>query len=232
MKRTISIGLLTLATLQIAGCPFVEIPTIPVATIQTSMGNVVVELDEDNAPITVANFRQYVDEGFYDDTVFHRVIADFVIQGGGYDVDFNIKQTHDPIANESTNGLSNERGTIAMARTDVSDSATSQFYFNVKDNPDLDAQGGLPGYAVFGRVTEGMDVVDAIAAVPTEEKLGLEDVPVDNVVVQTVSIEDVSTGQRQISDYGVYFLENAQYEVRNFIREIVVLITGYVIFPP
>ena len=232
MRITAFVLMVLLATLQIAGCPYIEIPTIPVATIQTSMGDIVVELDEENAPISVANFRQYVEDGFYDNTLFHRVIADFVIQGGGYGVDFEIKQTNDPIANESTNGLSNERGTIAMARTDESDSATSQFYINVVDNPDLDAVGGLPGYAVFGRVTEGLDVVDAIAAVPTEEKLGLQDVPVDNVIIETIAIEDISTGEPQLNDTGVAFIENAQYQIRSSIRDYIVLITGYVIFPP
>lgn len=232
MNRHVFSGLLTLATLNIAGCPFVEIPTIPVATIRTSLGDIVVELDETKAPITVANFRRYVEEGFYQNTLFHRVVADFVIQGGAYGVDFKVKQKHDPIVNESTNGLLNERGTIAMARTSLSDSATSEFYFNVKDNPDLDALGGLPGYAVFGRVTEGLDVVDAIAAVPTEDKLGLQNVPVDNVVVESITIEDVSTGQPQISDYGVQFIENAQYQGRRMLRDFVSLIVGYVVIPP
>lgn len=232
MRRSAYIGLLLSATFQIAGCPFVEIPTVPVATIQTSLGDIVVELDDTNAPISVANFRQYIDEGFYDNTVFHRVVADFVIQGGGYDTDFAIKQTNDPIYNESLNGLSNLRGTIAMARTDDSNSATSQFYINVVDNPDLDAVGGLPGYAVFGEVTEGMDVVDAIAAVPVEDKYDLEDVPVENVVIESVTIADVSTGQPQITDYGVQFLENAQYQTRSMLRDFVSLIVGYVVIPP
>jgi cyclophilin family peptidyl-prolyl cis-trans isomerase len=232
MRCTACVVLALLATLQIAGCPFVEIPTTPVATFNTSMGVIVVELDDANAPISVANFRQYVEDGFYDNTLFHRVVKDFVIQGGEFGVGYAIKQVSDPIANESDNGLKNVRGTIGMAREAASDSATSQFYFNVVDNPDLDAVGGLPGYAVFGHVTEGLDVVDAIAAVPTEEKLGLKDVPVEDVIVESVTIEDVSTRKIQISDTGVLYLENAGYQIKSTLRDFLVQIAGYIVIPP
>ena len=135
---------------------------------KTSMGEITLELDSDKAPKTVANFLGYVDEGFYDGTVFHRVISGFMIQGGGLGQDMEKKPTRDPVENEAKNGLKNVRGSIAMARTNDPHSATAQFFINHKDNANLDYPSfdGW-GYAVFGKVTDGMDVVDAIAAVPT-----------------------------------------------------------------
>jgi len=156
----------------------------PQVRLTTTMGEITVELDREKAPVTVENFLRYVDDRFYDGTIFHRVIRDFVIQGGGYLPGLRPKEgTRDPITNESNNGLSNLRGTIAMARTSDPDSATSQFYINVKDNPSLDYAPGRPGYAVFGRVVKGMDVVDAIAAVQTESRQGFNDVPVTDVII-------------------------------------------------
>jgi peptidyl-prolyl cis-trans isomerase B (cyclophilin B) len=156
----------------------------PVVLIETSMGNIKVELLEDKAPITVKNFLGYVDEKFYDGTVFHRVIGkpnnskDFMIQGGGYEPGKGApKKTKDPIKNEANNGLSNTRGTLAMARTGVVDSATSQFFINLADNTFLDHAGANPrqfGYCVFARVIEGMDVVDKIKAVEVEQNEGGE----------------------------------------------------------
>ncbi len=142
----------------------------PRVELVTNMGRIVVELYPDKAPISVKNFLRYVKEKFYDGTIFHRVVPGFVIQGGGFTKDLQKKPTHEPIKNEADNGLKNLRGTIAMARTMVVDSATSQFYINLKDNPGLDHRGTDPrryGYAVFGKVVEGMDVVDKIAQVPT-----------------------------------------------------------------
>lgn len=159
-----------------------------IVRIKTTMGTIDIELDPENAPITVENFLQYVDDGFYEGTIFHRVIADFVVQGGGLLPDMSEKPTRDPITNESDKTPPNTRGTVAMARTTDPDSATSQFYFNVADNPDLDATSGANGYAVFGRVTAGMDVVDAIAAVKTTNR-GLPptpDVPLEDIFINSV----------------------------------------------
>ena len=152
---------------------------------ETSKGNIELALDADKAPVTVANFLRYVDEGFYDGTVFHRVISGFMIQGGGMTEDMQKKPTHEPIKNEADNGLSNKRGTIAMARTSDPNSATSQFFINHKDNPNLDFP-NYGGYAVFGKVIKGMDVVDAIAATPTGIKAGRRDVPVETIFIKSV----------------------------------------------
>lgn len=155
----------------------------PRVKLETSKGNIVIELDRTKAPVTVRNFLQYVDDAFYDGLLFHRVIPDFVIQGGGYKPGLIEKTTRDPIANEASNGLKNLRGAIAMARTRNPDSATSQFYINLVDNSSLDYSPNNPGYAVFGTVIEGMDVVDAIAAVRTESRQGFENVPVEDVLI-------------------------------------------------
>ena len=158
----------------------------PRVRIETSMGDIVVELDRENAPISTNNFLTYVDDGFYDGTIFHRVIADFVIQGGGFEPDLVQKETNDPITNESDNGLKNDRGTIAMARTTDVNSATAQFYINLVDNDSLNAQSGNDGYAVFGEVIEGMDVVDDIGLVDTETREGFNDVPVKDILINTI----------------------------------------------
>ena len=158
-----------------------------IATFDTTQGSIKVELFADKAPLTVANFVNLVKRGFYDGLVFHRVIPDFMIQGGGFSADFTQKPTRAPIKNEAANGLANARGTVAMARTNVVDSATAQFFINLKDNDFLNHAGPGPafGYAVFGRVTKGMDVVDKIAAVPTGSKGGHQDVPKTNVVIES-----------------------------------------------
>ena len=157
--------------------------------LETSMGEIVIELNEEAAPVTVKNFLRYVEEGFFDGTIFHRVIPDFMIQGGGFTADMRQKETHETIVNEAGNGLKNDRGTIAMARTDVPDSATSQFFINHQNNDFLNYAGpGNPGYAVFGKVTEGMEVVDAIAAVKTTRKGPYSDVPVESVVIESVQV--------------------------------------------
>ena len=158
--------------------------------LQTSAGDIKIELNRDKAPVTVANFLTYVDQGFYDNTIFHRVIANFMIQGGGFTTDLKRKPTHDAIVNEAPNGLKNVRGSIAMARTSVVNSATSQFFINLKDNDFLDYRGPSPaayGYAVFGQVVEGMEVVDAIAHKKTHALNGLfQDLPVDPIVINKV----------------------------------------------
>jgi peptidyl-prolyl cis-trans isomerase A (cyclophilin A) len=155
------------------------------------MGDIVVELDADKAPKTVANFLQYVKAGQYNGTIFHRVIENFMIQGGGMTPDMKEKPTRPPIPLESRNGLSNVRGTIAMARTMDPNSATAQFFINVKDNPFLDAANARDGngYAVFGKVVEGLDVVDKIKAVPTGNKPPHQNVPLEPVVIKKATVE-------------------------------------------
>ncbi|HEX5773006.1 MAG TPA: peptidylprolyl isomerase [Geomobilimonas sp.] len=163
----------------------------PQVLMETSMGNVTIELFQDKAPISARNFLSYVKDGYYDGLIFHRVIASFMIQGGGMDENMQPKQTKFAIKNEATNGLSNKRGTLAMARTSVVDSATSQFFINVVDNPFLDHQGKTPdrfGYAVFGQVTAGMEVVDAIKGVKTGSKGGHGDVPVEPVFITSMKV--------------------------------------------
>ena len=152
--------------------------------IQTNMGNITVQLYPDKAPITVQNFEDYVKSGFYDGTVFHRVVKGFVIQGGGFTANGTQKPTNSPIQLESDNGLPNAKYTIAMARTSNPNSATSQFFINTADNTFLNYGPGNPGYAVFGKVVSGFGVVDAINNVPVETKYGMQDWPVSNVVIE------------------------------------------------
>ncbi len=165
--------------------------TNPVVVIETTMGNITVELDAKNAPNTTANFLAYVDDGYFVDTTFHRVIPNFMIQGGGITADMRDKPSkRAPIQNEANNGLKNDRGTLAMARTSDPHSATSQFFINHKDNDFLNFRSESMqgwGYAVFGKVIEGMDVVDAIAAVKTGNKGGHQDVPLETITITGVS---------------------------------------------
>jgi len=163
-------------------------PTATRVRLETTKGDIVIELNEAAAPVTCANFLRYVKEGFYDGTIFHRVIKDFMIQGGGFTASMQQKATHEPIVNESSNGLKNVRGAIAMARTRDLNSATSQFFINHRDNPNLNHGGPFGGYAVFGRVVEGMDVVDAIAAVATTTVGRYQNVPVQPVVIERASV--------------------------------------------
>ncbi len=171
-------------------------PEKPVVKIATTKGEILVELDAEKAPISVVNFLAYTKDGFYNGTIFHRVIKNFMIQGGGMTPDMRRKKTKAPIKNEAANGLKNKRGTIAMARTAVPDSATSQFFINHRDNAFLDYRGPSPqeiGYAVFGKVIKGMDVVDAIAAVPTRKP---GDVPVEPVVIKSVTLVEKKKPQK------------------------------------
>lgn len=166
----------------------------PMVLIETSSGDILVELDQDKAPRTVANFLRYVDEGFYANTIFHRVIKDFMIQGGGLTMRMEEKPTHAPIENEAVNGLANRRGTLAMARTADPHSATAQFFINTVDNPELDytaSDAAGFGYCVFGLVIEGMDVVDKIARGKIKAVGEHEAVPVDSVVITGASRFDV-----------------------------------------
>ncbi len=150
---------------------------------QTSHGDFTIELFPKEAPLTVENFLRYVDEEFFDGTVFHRVVPGFVIQGGGLTPDFEYKDNHAPVKNESDNGLKNGRGALSMARTNDINSATSQFFVNLKDNDFLDYSSGRHGYAVFARVTEGMDTIDSIAAVKTGRRKGYDDAPLEDAVI-------------------------------------------------
>ncbi|MEY3760267.1 MAG: hypothetical protein RIR39_1758 [Pseudomonadota bacterium] len=157
----------------------------------TTLGEVVIQLNTEKAPISSANFLTYVNEGFYNGTVFHRIIPDFMAQGGGFDTSFNQKAVHAPIKNEANNGLKNTRGTLAMARTNDPDSATAQFFINYKDNSFLNHTSQTSsgwGYAVFGEVIEGMDVVDAMAKQATSNRGGHQDVPKTDIVIEKAEV--------------------------------------------
>jgi peptidyl-prolyl cis-trans isomerase A (cyclophilin A) len=184
-------GLLAAAVL-VCGCGEAAKTTIPTSNIvklETNMGNIVIELDRQAVPVTVKNFLGYVEAGFYDGTIFHRVIPGFMIQGGGLTKQMVEKKTRNPIINEAMGGLSNMRGTISMARGPKPNSATSQFFINHRDNNVLDyIDDNKAGYAAFGKVTEGMDVVDAIASVETTTRNGMEDVPVEPVTIQSAKV--------------------------------------------
>lgn len=199
--RRFGVGLGVVMALLVAGCGVPSKPAEQLKTgdrtdmapnqntiviMETSEGNIEIELYADKAPISVSNFLAYADSGFFASTIFHRVIPRFMIQGGGFDESLRQKQTKAPIKNEAANGLKNERGTLAMARTSVIDSATSQFFINVADNTFLNHGARDFGYAVFGKVTAGMDVVDKIAGVQTGEKNGMGDVPVKSVIIKSV----------------------------------------------
>lgn len=190
-KKMICIVAALLVSVAIAcAADAVKVPKNPVVLMETSMGNVKMELFEAEAPVSVQNFLDYANSGFYNNTIFHRVIANFMIQGGGYSTDPKKKPTKAPIKNEAGNGLKNQRGTLAMARTSVVDSATAEFFINVVNNDFLNqrdkTQQGF-GYAVFGKVVEGMDVVDKIAAVKTVVR-GFPDVPEKQVVIKSIKV--------------------------------------------
>ena len=186
---TLGLILILMAGVSLAGDTIAN----PFVRMETSYGDIVLELDGANAPKTVANFMAYVDAGFYNNTIFHRVIKKFMIQGGGFSADFKQKTTRAPIPNEADNGLKNRRGTIAMARTPDPHSATAQFFINAKDNAFLDHREKTPrgwGYCVFGKVVKGMDVVSAIEAVATGTRKGHRDVPVTPVIIKSVKRVD------------------------------------------
>jgi peptidyl-prolyl cis-trans isomerase B (cyclophilin B) len=177
-----------------AEMPIIEETKMTQVTIKTSLGDIQLELDAEKAPITVENFVSIANSGYYTDTIFHRVINGFMVQGGGLTADMSNKSSGTaPIQNEANNGLSNDRGTIAMARTMEPHSATSQFFINHKDNGFLNHTGENPqgwGYAVFGKVTEGMDVVDAIADVATGSSGGHQDVPLEVITIESVTVSE------------------------------------------
>jgi cyclophilin family peptidyl-prolyl cis-trans isomerase len=156
---------------------------------ETTLGDFSIEFFEKEAPLSVANFLKYIDSGFFDGTIFHRIVPGFVIQGGGFTEDMTQKRTNPPVKNEADNGLKNSRGTLSMARTNDINSATSQFFVNLKDNDFLDHTRGNFGYAVFAKVIDGMDVIDKIAAVETGRKRGFDDVPIEAVIMKSVRRE-------------------------------------------
>lgn len=167
--------------------------TQPIVKIETNKGQIIIELNSEKAPISSENFLNYVRDGYYEQTIFHRVIPNFMIQGGGFTTEMAQKKTQGEIKNEADNGLKNLRGTLAMARTQVVDSASSQFFINLADNDFLNHQGKTPngyGYAVFGQVTEGMNVVDEIAKVSTGNNGQHQDVPKEAVIIEAMSIEE------------------------------------------
>ncbi|RFF32056.1 peptidylprolyl isomerase [Wenzhouxiangella sediminis] len=174
--------------------PTPEATENPTVILHTNLGAITVELFEKEAPESTANFLRYARDGHYDGTIFHRVIDNFMIQGGGFDSDFNQKSTREPIENEADNGLENKRGTLAMARTNDPHSATAQFFINVTDNDFLNHRGKMSGqtwgYAVFGRVVDGMDVVDEIRSVETTSKGMHRDVPVEPVIIERVELSE------------------------------------------
>jgi peptidyl-prolyl cis-trans isomerase A (cyclophilin A) len=182
----VGVHLLVLALAAAAAAP--STAAHPRVTLETTKGKIVVELYPDKAPKTVANFLDYVKSHQYDGTIFHRVIPGFMIQGGGFVTGMQQKPTKAPIVNESTNGLSNERGTIAMARTGDPNSATAQFFINLVDNKNLDGHPGNPGYAVFGKVVDGMSVVDRIASVPTGSSGMFQDVPREPITITKATV--------------------------------------------
>jgi peptidyl-prolyl cis-trans isomerase A (cyclophilin A) len=159
---------------------------------ETSHGGFTIELYDEDAPQTVANFLRYVDEGFFDGTIFHRIVPGFVIQGGGLNAEFTQKKTRTPVRNEAANGVRNQRGTLSMARTDEIHSATSQFFVNLADNDFLDHRPGQYGYAVFGRIADGMEVIDRIATVRTGKRKGYADAPMEDVVITSARKVDPS----------------------------------------
>ena len=180
--RTLVTALTT--SLLLALCAAATQAANPGVVLETNLGDVTLELYPNSAPHTVSNFLAYVDSGYYDGTIFHRVIPRFMVQGGGFNQDMQQQATSDPVVNEAKNRLHNERGTIAMARTSDPDSATSQFFINLKMNLSLDWSASNPGYTVFGKVTDGMNVVDTMVLQPTGRVAGHQDVPVEPIIIE------------------------------------------------
>ncbi|MGE3180539.1 MAG: peptidylprolyl isomerase [Phycisphaerae bacterium] len=223
MKTVIPTFALLLLSLSLGGCPPTEpfIDGLPLVTVETSAGSFVIETNPDRAPITVENFLIYVEDGFYDGLIFHRVVPNFVIQGGGFLPDLTPKPGRPPIANESRNGLSNAQYTVAMARTDDPNSASSQFFVNVVDNPGLDPTIDAQGYAVFGRVIEGTDVVQAISRVETATENGFMDVPVEDVVILSTTMQ---MGEPRLAPEWEFFFADFQFRAQSSLREIILLL--------
>lgn len=231
--RSLFMGaVLAVYLVQVAGCPnMMTEGTAQGAKFTTSKGEFVVKLELEKAPVNVGNFMQYVKGGFYNGTIFHRVVPNFMIQGGGYTPDMALKETRSNILNESGNGLSNVRGTIAMARGEEPDSARAQFFINVADNKQLDSTVATPGYTVFGEVTQGMDIVDQIAAVPTHDEIGFSGLPVDPVIIQTVELVDVPSGTAELTAQGEDMVQQQQYQAMLFLRQTAVSLLQFALLP-
>lgn len=187
--------LIVIFSLLITTTGFAAMKTNPIVDMKTNYGTIVVELDPEAAPITTENFLKYVKSGFYNGTIFHRVIKNFMIQGGGFTENLQKKTTNSPIKNEADNGLKNEKYTIAMARTNIPDSATSQFFINTNNNSFLNYTPRNPGYAVFGKVIEGQSVVEKINDLATTSKMGMNDVPVKTAVIENVTLANNQTNK-------------------------------------
>lgn len=187
-------GIFALTLTLMAWSHAVTAADFPQVRFETTAGNFVIELDPDRAPLTVANFLQYVNDGFYEGTVFHRIIANFVVQGGGYTVELAAKPTRGGVPNEAGNGLQNRRMTVAMARTNEPHSADSQFYINLADNVDLNPKPTRWGYTVFGRVVEGVDVVDEIGYRPTQPKEPFQNYPAAPVIIERTVVLNPAEG--------------------------------------
>jgi len=195
LKVVLSLSVISLVLVSLSACEekklatsLLKNPNNPVVRMQTNVGDIFIELYEKEAPISVENFLSYIEDDFYTDTIFHRVINDFMIQGGGFEKGLKQKKAKKPIKNEATNGLSNKRGTIAMARTNIVDSATCQFFINVKDNAFLDHSPRNFGYAVFGKVVDGMDTVDKIKGKKTANYGRFQNVPVKDITIKKISV--------------------------------------------
>ncbi len=186
LNALLRMSVLAVALVPVAGCPYITEATEPGAIVETSQGAFTIMLEPEAAPLTVTTFAEFVEDGYYEQTLFHEVLAGSLVRGGGYELGLVQKETRDPIVNESDNGRLNLRGTIAMARTSDPNSATAQFYFNLQDNANLDPDGENVGYAVFGDVAEGFDVVEQIAQVPTGTRNDLSDVPQEDIVISAV----------------------------------------------
>jgi cyclophilin family peptidyl-prolyl cis-trans isomerase len=232
MRRFLVIVVAVVSTVQIAGCPYVAVPSTVGVRVRTSLGEFVVELDPEHAPITVLNFLQYVEGDFYDGTIFHRVVPDFIVQGGGFTAELVLKETRPPIPSEADNGLSNVRGAVAMARTDDPNSAAAQFFINLEDNVELDATTDLSGYTVFGRVIEGMELVDRIAAVPTEQRGDFADIPVEGVIIDDIEVIELPGGPLELTASAELYLESIQFRTVSLARELLAQTVGFLLFPP
>jgi cyclophilin family peptidyl-prolyl cis-trans isomerase len=189
-RISIFVRYLTVLILGWSAHAYSDAPAKTVATIKTNLGSIELELFKDRTPKTVENFISYVNDGYYNNTIFHRVIANFMVQGGGFDTQFRKKQTKSPIKNEANAFIPNIRGTISMARTSDPHSATSQFFINVKDNSSLNKSSANAGYAVFGKVINGMSIADQISKVKTTVQNYMRDVPADQVIIQSISITE------------------------------------------
>lgn len=224
MKFAASISAFVILAFTLGGCPPTTemfIDGVPLVRVETTEGTFVIETNPDLAPISTENFLIYVEDGFYDGTIFHRVVPNFVIQGGGFTPDLTMKDTRPPIRNESRNGLANVRYSVGLARTNDPNSAAAQFYVNVVDNPGLDPSFDAEGFAVFGRVIEGTDTIDTISRVDTATEDGFMDVPVTDVVIESTTME---MGEPRLAPEWEFYFADLQFRSQNTLRETILLL--------